>query len=107
MYPLVPQDDADRGGGCEGVPVWGSGTSRLVAAVAATGSTALWLGVALVHAPRQHREALDDRGWLLERERESAARAAVDAVDHYLRVEVLNTGPSVLSGSGRPTLDHP
>ncbi|WP_083976523.1 sensor histidine kinase [Kitasatospora azatica] len=47
----------------------------LVAAVVAAG----WLGVALLRERRLHRKALEDRGWLLERERESAARGAVDA----------------------------
>ncbi|MFD7583115.1 sensor histidine kinase, partial [Kitasatospora sp. NPDC059817] len=44
-------------------------------AVAAAG----WLGVALARARRLHRAAIGERGWLLERERESAARTAVDA----------------------------
>jgi signal transduction histidine kinase len=47
----------------------------LLAACAAAG----WLAVALVRARRRHRHALEERGWLLERERESAARTAVDA----------------------------
>ncbi|MER7674903.1 histidine kinase [Kitasatospora sp. NPDC096128] len=38
-----------------------------------------WLGVALVRARRRYRAAIGERGWLLERERESAASAAVDA----------------------------
>ncbi|MFJ8476207.1 sensor histidine kinase [Kitasatospora sp. NPDC094011] len=38
-----------------------------------------WLGVALARARRLHRQAIGERGWLLERERESAASAAVDA----------------------------
>ncbi|MFG2983533.1 sensor histidine kinase [Streptomyces sp. NPDC048258] len=45
-----------------------------VAAVVAAG-----LGAALLRARRGHRTALEERGWLLERERESAARTAVDA----------------------------
>jgi signal transduction histidine kinase len=47
----------------------------LVLALAAAG----WLGLALLRERRLHRKALEDRGWLLERERESAARGAVDA----------------------------
>ncbi|MFD1324245.1 sensor histidine kinase [Micromonospora sonneratiae] len=47
----------------------------LVVACAAAG----WLGGALILARRQHRATVGERGWLLERERESAARAAVDA----------------------------
>ncbi|WP_412541301.1 histidine kinase [Longispora sp. K20-0274] len=38
-----------------------------------------WFAVALARARRQHRAALQERGWLLERERASAARTAVDA----------------------------
>ncbi|WP_317621178.1 sensor histidine kinase [Streptomyces sp. CBMA123] len=38
-----------------------------------------WLGIALVRARRLYRAAIGERGWLLERERESAASAAVDA----------------------------
>ncbi|MBT2468657.1 sensor histidine kinase [Streptomyces sp. ISL-66] len=37
------------------------------------------LAVALVRARRAHRAAIEERGWLLERERETAARSAVDA----------------------------
>ncbi|MFJ5547545.1 sensor histidine kinase [Streptomyces sp. NPDC093225] len=47
----------------------------LVLACAAAGA----LGAALVRARRLHRAAVGERGWQLERERESAARAAVDA----------------------------
>jgi signal transduction histidine kinase len=46
-----------------------------LAAVAAAGG----LAVALARARRQHRAAIGERGWLLERERESAARIAVEA----------------------------
>jgi signal transduction histidine kinase len=38
-----------------------------------------WLGAALLRSGRRHRRAMEERGWLLERERESAARTAVDA----------------------------
>lgn len=37
------------------------------------------LAVALVRARRAHRAAIEERGWLLERERETAGRSAVDA----------------------------
>jgi len=47
----------------------------LLVAVAA----AAWLGFALLRAQRRHHLALEQRGWLLEREREAAARTAVDA----------------------------
>ncbi|MDH6110673.1 signal transduction histidine kinase [Kitasatospora sp. MAP12-15] len=51
----------------------------LVAALAAAGAAAGWLAVLLVRARRLHRKALGDRRWLLEREREGAARDAVEA----------------------------
>ncbi|MFJ8622381.1 sensor histidine kinase [Kitasatospora sp. NPDC093550] len=57
--------------------MWGSETGW-IAALAAAG-TAGWLRVALGRARRAYREAIGARGWLLERERESAARTAVDA----------------------------
>lgn len=46
-----------------------------VVAYAAVG----WLSAELVRARRRYREAIEERGWLLEREREAAARTAVDA----------------------------
>ncbi|MFI6157582.1 sensor histidine kinase [Kitasatospora sp. NPDC051170] len=48
-------------------------------AAGVAGAVALWLAVALVRMRRRHRAAAGERGWLLERERESAARTAVDA----------------------------
>ncbi|MEV4536101.1 histidine kinase [Asanoa sp. NPDC049518] len=48
----------------------------MVAALA--GGIAAGLGVAFLRARRRHRQALEERGWLLERERESAGRAAVE-----------------------------
>src|SRR5438067_1219775 len=71
--------DADGGERCEDGPVWSSGTAWLAAALAAACLAAGWLAVALVRARRLHRTALEERGWLLERERASAAQAAVDA----------------------------
>jgi len=65
--------------GCEAEPVWDSGTGGLILALAAACAVAGWLGMALVRARSLYRKALDDQGWLLERERESAARTAVDA----------------------------
>ncbi|MFC9294966.1 sensor histidine kinase [Streptomyces sp. NPDC057011] len=50
-----------------------------VAAACVAAAVAGGLGVALLRARRGHRAALEERGWLLERERESAARTAVDA----------------------------
>ncbi|WP_349258281.1 sensor histidine kinase [Stackebrandtia sp.] len=51
----------------------------LVVALAVTGGAAGCLGVALARSRRAHRAVLGERGWLLEREREAAARSAVDA----------------------------
>lgn len=60
--------------------VSGTGMSwAAFAAAGAAGAAALWLAVALVRTRRRHRVAAGERGWLLERERESAARTAVDA----------------------------
>ncbi|HEY3562518.1 MAG TPA: histidine kinase [Kribbella sp.] len=62
------------------------------------------LTFAYVRAQRAHRRALEERGWLLERERETAARKAVDAerariahdlhdiVSHNVSVMVIQTG---------------
>jgi signal transduction histidine kinase len=51
----------------------------LVGALVAACASAAWLAVALVRARHRHHRALEERGWLLERERESATRTAVDA----------------------------
>ncbi|MFF2544079.1 sensor histidine kinase [Kitasatospora sp. NPDC058063] len=60
--------------------VWGSGWEwAAVATAGAAAAAACWLAVALARARRLHRAAVGERGWLLERERESAARTAVDA----------------------------
>jgi signal transduction histidine kinase len=65
---------------------------------------AIWLAVALVRERRLHRTALADRGWLLERERESAADSAVaaerariarelhDIVSHSVSLMVVQAG---------------
>jgi signal transduction histidine kinase len=59
--------------------VWTSGTGWLIAALTAACAAAGGLGVALVRGQSVHRTALGERSWLLEREREGAARTAVDA----------------------------
>ncbi|MFF5897457.1 sensor histidine kinase [Streptomyces argenteolus] len=64
---------------CEDEPVWASGTIWLVIALAAAVGAAGCLCVAVVRARRLHQAAIEERGWLLERERESATRTAVDA----------------------------
>jgi signal transduction histidine kinase len=56
-----------------------SGPDLLIAALVAACAAAGWLGHALVRARRLHRTTLEERGWLLERERETAARTAVEA----------------------------
>ena len=74
---------------------------------------AVALAVGFVRARRAHARALQERGWLLERERESAARNAVDAerariaqdlhdiVSHNVSVMVIQAGAArhVLSSS--------
>ena len=62
---------------CESDAV-GAGAVWLAGLLVVASATAAWLGIALVRARRQHRRALEERGWLLERERESAARTTVD-----------------------------
>jgi signal transduction histidine kinase len=57
--------------------VVGVGTSMLAVALAVAGSVAVALAVALRRARSRHEHAMGERGWLLERERETAARAAV------------------------------
>ncbi|MFI2611282.1 sensor histidine kinase [Kitasatospora sp. NPDC018619] len=65
---------------CEAVAVWATGWEwAAVATAGAACAAAGWLAVALARARRLHRTAIGERGWLLERERESAARTAVDA----------------------------
>ncbi|WP_244178806.1 sensor histidine kinase [Streptomyces rubellomurinus] len=56
---------------------WATMTAAVVAGAAS--AVALWLAVTLARTRRRHRAAVGERGWLLERERESAASAAVDA----------------------------
>ncbi|MQS11638.1 sensor histidine kinase [Streptomyces kaniharaensis] len=82
--------------------MWGTewGWAAPAAACAAVG----WLSLALARARRLYRAAVGERGWLLERERESAARTAVDAerariaaelhdiVSHNVSVMVVQAG---------------
>jgi signal transduction histidine kinase len=65
-------------GACDSGPVWNSGPGWPVVS-AALGVATITLGLALARARRAFARALQERGWLLERERESAASAAVDA----------------------------
>jgi signal transduction histidine kinase len=60
--------------------VWTSGTGRLLIALAGVSLAVAGLAVVLLaRARRRHRRVLEERGWLLEREREAAARTAVAA----------------------------
>ena len=54
-------------------------TNGPVVALAVACATVLALSVALLRTRRRWRQTVGERGWLLERERESAARAAVSA----------------------------
>ncbi|MFE6225329.1 sensor histidine kinase [Streptomyces sp. NPDC057854] len=56
-----------------------SAAGWLVIALSAALAAVVVLAGALVRTRRRHRAALEERGWLLEREREGAATAAVDA----------------------------
>jgi len=131
MYRLHTGDDVAPTALCEDSRV-GSGAGWLIGALVAACATAAWLGVALVRARSEHRRALEQRGWLLERERESAAHVAVDAerariarelhdiVSHNVSImivqaaaarEVLTTMPgdaaaamSAVEGAGRTTM---
>jgi signal transduction histidine kinase len=73
------QDDADRGACWEDELVRDSVEYVLIAALAAVALAAAGLSVALIRERRLRRQALQERGWLLERERETAAKAAVEA----------------------------
>ncbi|MER5640678.1 histidine kinase [Kitasatospora sp. NPDC002227] len=82
-----------------------AGWAVAAVAVAAVAVVAVFgLVLALGRARRRHRAALEERGWLLERERESAARQAVaaehariarelhDIVSHNVSVMVIQAG---------------
>ncbi|MEU3741182.1 histidine kinase [Streptomyces sp. NPDC032198] len=81
-----------------------SWTTLLFVALTVAMGAAGWLAVAAARWRRRHREAIEERGWLLEREREGATRAAVDAerariaselhdiVSHNVSVMVVQAG---------------
>jgi signal transduction histidine kinase len=98
MYGMQPAGDVI------GKHLWDSGSVIIWLLGAALAVLAGVLAVALVRARRAHARALEERGWLLERERESAARNAVDAerariahdlhdiVSHNVSVMVIQAG---------------
>jgi signal transduction histidine kinase len=83
--------------------MWNTGSGPAIVAAAAC-LAAVLLAVSLVRVRRAFAKALQERGWLLERERESAARGAVDAertriaqelhdiVSHNVSVMVIQAG---------------
>ncbi|MER5184444.1 histidine kinase [Streptomyces sp. NPDC002896] len=76
----------------------------LMAALGVAWAAAAWLAAALVRTRRRWQTAVGERGWLLERERESAARAAIaaerdriarelhDIVSHNVSLMVVQAG---------------
>ncbi|MDG6108852.1 histidine kinase [Dactylosporangium aurantiacum] len=78
LWSYISGQMRHRGRVCEGVPVWISAATWLALALLCACAVAAGLGAALVRARRRHARALGERGWLLQREREVAARAAVD-----------------------------
>ncbi|NGO06492.1 sensor histidine kinase [Streptomyces sp. HC44] len=76
----------------------------LVAALVVACAAAAWLGVAYLRARHRHRRAMEERGWLLEQERQRAARGAVrgerdriarelhDIVSHNVSLMVVQAG---------------
>ena len=80
------------------------GRDVLVAALGVACAAVVWLATALVRTRRRWQAAVGERGWLLERERESAARAAVaaerdriarelhDIVSHNVSLMVVQAG---------------
>ncbi|MFI2506316.1 sensor histidine kinase [Streptomyces sp. NPDC018972] len=98
----------------------------LTVALGAACAAVVWLAVALARTRRRWQAAVGERGWLLERERESAARAAVvaerdriarelhDIVSHNVSLmvvqasaarEVLGTMPDEAAGALRAVED--
>lgn len=82
----------------------GAGIWIAVAVAVVASAAAGWFALALARSRRAAVRALEQRGWLLERERESAARSAVDAersriatelhdiVSHNVSVMVIQAG---------------
>ncbi|GIF03839.1 sensor histidine kinase [Actinoplanes siamensis] len=90
----------------------------LPGALAVAGLAAVVPWIALVRARRAHVRALGERGWLLERERESAAQAAVgeerariarelhDIVSHNVSVMIVQTAAAREVLTARPETAH-
>ncbi|MFD3621174.1 sensor histidine kinase [Streptomyces sp. NPDC058676] len=86
------------------MPVWDGETNALMAALGMACAAAVGLAVALWRTRRRWQAAVGERGWLLERERESAARSAVaaerdriarelhDIVSHNVSLMVVQAG---------------
>lgn len=84
--------------------MWEWGIDVVTAALGVVCVAAAWLAVALVRTRRRWRTAVGERGWLLERERESAARVAIvaerdriarelhDIVSHNVSLMVVQAG---------------
>jgi signal transduction histidine kinase len=65
-----------------------SGTAWLVLSLAVACVAAGWCGAALARSRRLRRGAIEERGWLLERERQSAADSAVRAERERIAYEL-------------------
>ncbi|MFE9643448.1 sensor histidine kinase [Streptomyces sp. NPDC006365] len=84
--------------------MWSSGVGLLVAALVVACAAAAWLGVAFLRTRSRYRRSVEEQGWLLERERQSAARGAVrserdriarelhDIVSHNVSLMVVQAG---------------
>lgn len=84
--------------------MWERGVDGTTAALLVACAVAAWLAVALVRTRRRWQRAVGERGWLLERERESAASAAIaaerdriarelhDIVSHNVSLMVVQAG---------------
>ncbi|GCB51839.1 two-component system sensor kinase [Streptomyces sp. NL15-2K] len=84
--------------------VWNGETNALIAALGVACAAVVWLTVALWRTRRRWQAAVGERGWLLERERESAAQAAIaaerdriarelhDIVSHNVSLMVVQAG---------------
>ncbi|WP_409468818.1 sensor histidine kinase [Streptomyces sp. HC307] len=89
---------------CQGERVWEWESNGLLAALGVACAAVAGLTVALVRTRRRWQAAVGERGWLLERERESAARAAIaaerdriarelhDIVSHNVSLMVVQAG---------------